>query len=75
MESFPQEVATLKKNLPISSKNKFVSLSPFLDEDGIMVRVGCRIERANIPYSGRHPLVLSPDHELSRLIVMNSHEK
>ena len=36
-----------------------------------MVRVGGWIERANIPYSGRHPLVLSPEHELSRLIVIN----
>ena len=73
-ESFPQEVATLKKILPISSKSKLVSLSPFLDKEG-MVRVGGQIERPNIPYSGRHPLVLSPEHELSRLIVINCHEK
>ena len=34
VESYPQEVATLKKILPISSKSKLISLSPLLDEEG-----------------------------------------
>ena len=38
-ESFPQEVAALKSKQHVSSKSKLVSLSPFLDEHGI-VHVG-----------------------------------
>ena len=74
MKSFPQEIATLKRNQQVSPKSRLASLSPFLDGDEI-VRVGGRIERADIPFSSRHPIVLSPDNELSRLIVMDCHEK
>ena len=73
-ESFPLEIIALERNQPVSSKSKLVCLSPFLGEDG-MVRVGGRIERANISFSGHRPVVLSPEHELSRLIVTNCHEK
>ena len=73
-ESFPDEILALKRKQPISSKSRLISLAPFLDEEGI-VRVGGQIERADIPFSGRHPIVLLPDHELSRLIVVNCHQK
>ena len=73
-ESFPQEVAALKSKQHVSSKSKLVSLSPILDEYGI-VRAGGRIERANIPFCSHHPIVLSPDHEFTRLIIMNCHER
>ena len=74
VKSFPKEIATLKRNQQVSPKSRLASLSPFLDGDEI-VRVGGRIERADIPFSSRHPIVLSPDNELSRLIVMDCHEK
>ena len=74
VKSFPQEIANLKRNQQVSPKSTLASLSPFLDGDEI-VRVGGRIERADIPFSSRHPIVLSPDNELSRLIVMDCHEK
>ena len=74
VKSFPQEIATLKRNQQVSPTSRLASLSPFLDGDEI-VRVGGRIERADIPFSSRHPIVLSPDNELSRLIVMDCHEK
>ena len=73
-ESFPQEVAVLKLEQHVSNKSKLVSLSPFLDGHGI-IRAGGRIERADIPFCSRHPVVLSRDHELTRLIIMNCHEK
>jgi len=73
-ESFPQEVTALKLKQHVSSKSKLVSLSTFLDEHGI-VRAGGRIERADIPFCSRHPILLSPDLDFTRLIVMNCHEK
>lgn len=74
MKSFPQKIATLKRNQQVSPKSRLASLSPFLDGDEIG-RVGGRIERADIPFSSRHPNVLSPNNELSRLIVMDCHER
>ena len=69
----PQEFTALKSEQHVSSKSKLVSLSPFLDEHGI-VRAGGWIERDGIPFCSRHPIVLSPDHDFTRLIVMNCHE-
>ena len=74
MESFPQQVAALKSKQHVSSKSRLVSLSPFLDEQGI-VRAGGRIERADIPFCSRHPILLSPDHEFTSIIIMNCHER
>ena len=61
MKSFPKEIATLKRNQQVSPKIRLASLSPFLDGHEI-VRVGGRIERADIPFSSRHPILLSPDN-------------
>ena len=70
---FPQEIAIPEEKRK-KKKSRMASLSPLLDGDET-VRVGGRIERADIPFSSRHPVVLSPDHELSRLIIMDCHEK
>lgn len=74
LESFPQEIAALQKGRPVSSKSKLVSLSPFLDDDGI-IRVGGRIGKAVIPFEAKHPIVLGPQHELTRLVIMDYHVK
>ena len=73
-ESFHQEVVALKAKPHLSSKSTLASLSPFLDEHGI-ARAGSRIERAETPFCSRHPIVLSPDHDLTHLIVMNCQER
>ena len=72
-ESFPQEVA-LKSKQHVSSKSKLASLSNFLDEHGI-VGAGGRIERADIPFCSRHPIVLSPYSAITRVLVINCHER
>ena len=64
----------LRNNPQVREKSKLVALSPFLDEDGF-IRIGGRIKKADVPFSARHPIVLAPDHEFTRLIVMDSHEK
>ena len=66
-----------KRNQQISHtcKSRLASLlSPFID-GGETVRVGGRIDRADISLSSRHLIVLSPDHKLSRLIIIDCHEK
>ncbi|GBM66234.1 hypothetical protein AVEN_27917-1 [Araneus ventricosus] len=41
----------------ISNKSKILNLSPFLDNKGVM-RVGGRLENSQLPYSGKHPIIL-----------------
>ena len=72
-QSFPAEVAALRKGRSISSKSNLGSLTPFIDEDGI-IRAGGRIDKAEIPFIARHPVILASDNELTRLIVMDCHE-
>ena len=37
------------------------------------MRVGGRLSRAPLPFSGRHPIILDPEHNLTRLIVYQFH--
>ena len=74
VRSFSQDIVTLKRNQQISRKSRLASLSPLLDGDEI-VRIRGRIERAGIPFSSRHSIMSSPDHELSGLIIMDCDEK
>lgn len=74
MSFFMLWIATLKSKHHVSNKGKLVSLSPFLDEYGI-VRAGGRVNRADFPFCSRHLIVLSPYHEFTRLIIMKCHER
>ncbi|XP_067025671.1 uncharacterized protein [Acropora muricata] len=71
--------------LPISGQTAVLCFSGFvgcvsdtlplqLTELGI-VRAGGRIDRADIPFYNGHPILLSPDHEFTRLIIMDCHER
>ena len=72
--SFPHEVIALQKGKSVSVRSRLVTLSPFMDGDGI-IRVGGRIEKADIPFETKHHVVLAPDHELTRLIIMDYHRR
>ena len=39
------------------------------------MRAGGRLEKADIPFTTRHPVILASDYELTRLIMMNCHNK
>ncbi len=46
----------------------------FVDEKGT-TRCGGRLENANIHKSAKHPILLDPRHQLTRLIVRYCHER
>ncbi|XP_012542631.1 uncharacterized protein LOC105840290 [Monomorium pharaonis] len=68
---FPEELKSLAKNRSISTRSSLLSLSPFLDKDGLL-RVGRRLRRAPYPFSARHPILLAA-HPLVPLIVTQAH--
>ncbi|GBM79999.1 hypothetical protein AVEN_203766-1, partial [Araneus ventricosus] len=73
-EVFSAEVAAMMSGDNISNKSKILNLSPFLDNKGVM-RVGGRLENSQLPYSGKHPIILPSKGKLTEMIVRYYHEK
>lgn len=65
-------IMTLGKKLP--PKNRLLSLSPFIDSDGLM-RVGGRLDNSPYSYSQKHPVLLCSKHHLTKLIFLKQHSK
>ena len=49
-------------------------LDLFLDSQSVW-RCGGRLNNANIPYSSKHPILLSKQHSLATLITQHAHER
>ena len=58
----------------VKKKGELKSLSPYTDETGI-IRVGGRLDRAEMTYEVRHPALLPYGHWISTLITRYVHEK
>lgn len=71
-ECFGEEVNALKANHSIKTNSNLLSLSPFLDKDGIL-RVGGRLQNSELNYNQRHQIIL-PKHTLSNLIASFTHK-
>jgi hypothetical protein len=70
LSSFSDEIALLQKGLSCSKSIR--QLDPFIDENGI-VRVGGRLDNADIPYAHKHPMLLPSRHRLTDLIIDHHH--
>lgn len=70
---FVKEIEALSKNESIDRKSSLLNLNPFL-EDGL-IKVGGRLNCANIPESQKHPIVLPKEHHITKLIILNEHLK
>ena len=69
---FPQEVAHLQDGKPVEKSSILYQFQPFLDSDGIM-RVKGRLEKADLPYDAKHPIILSPQSAFTRLVIEREH--
>nr|CAH7718715.1 unnamed protein product [Callosobruchus chinensis] len=73
MESFKAEIQQIKSK-KLSPKHELCSLNPFIDNSGYL-RVGGRLAYANFDFEKKHPLILSKDHSISKLLVRHYHIK
>nr|CAI5845759.1 unnamed protein product [Callosobruchus analis] len=73
-ESFSDELNSLKKHHTLHPKHKFSSLSPFLDDEGI-IRVGGRLKNTHLPFHSKHPILLSSKHVFTKLIFDHKHKQ
>ncbi|XP_043470231.1 uncharacterized protein LOC122503668 [Leptopilina heterotoma] len=72
-QTFPDELISLKRNGTVDSKSSLFKLNPFLDQD--LIKVGGRLEHANIPDTQKHPTVLPKHHNVTRIIIRDEHLK
>ena len=65
-EMFPSELKNLKIKKGMDKNSKLIQLTPYLDERGI-IRVGGRIQKAEVTFDQKHPFVLSSRHHFDGL--------
>lgn len=70
---FTDEYEKLANNESIPKTSKLISLNPYLDQDR-MLRVGGRLENADIPLSARHPLIVPHKSRFTELLIDNTHQ-
>ena len=73
-ETFPQEVAALKRGLCLGKSSRIIKLSPHLDDKEIM-RVQGRTTGFEVPGFNNRPVILYGKHPTTRLLVAHYHEK
>ncbi|XP_043488608.1 uncharacterized protein LOC122515358 [Polistes fuscatus] len=73
-QEFGEEIRAITKNPRIIVHGRLACLKPFLDTNGIM-RVGGRLQNADIAYGNKYPIVLPRSHKLTALIIQHEHIK
>ncbi|CAG2245419.1 unnamed protein product [Mytilus edulis] len=72
---FEEEIHVLQnidRGKVLKKSSKLFKLNPFIDENGLL-RVGGRLERADLPYDAKHPILLPKDSNISKLIIEDIH--
>ncbi len=61
---YREDIVHLKGNNTVKNNSKLKSLSPFIDNEGLL-RVGGRLKKADIPYESQHQLLLPSNHRFT----------
>jgi len=70
-QAFTTDLQSLRKNLPLPKGSKIARFNPFL-EDGL-VRLGGRLQCADLTRDQRHPLLLHGAHRFTELLILQTH--
>lgn len=74
-QSYYQEMKALLHNKPVPISSKIKDLIPFLDKEGVM-RMDGRLEQSPVAsYDMKKPIILDPNHPVTKLILKEYHEK
>lgn len=73
-EAFKNEYHALLNKRDIPKKSQLLGLNPFLDKDGI-IRVGGRIQRAQLPYAAKCQIILPAKHSFTNLLIEYEHKR
>ncbi|XP_033239875.1 uncharacterized protein [Drosophila pseudoobscura] len=68
------EIRALETRKDIKASSSIVSLSPFLDDCGLL-RVGGRLKNSTLDFEARHAIILSKNHSITSALIRHLHEK
>jgi len=71
-EVFSREFKLLRDGKVLNCSSSVISLSPFVDDCGLM-RVGGRLRNSQLSYNARHQILLPKSHRLTELIIQSEH--
>jgi hypothetical protein len=71
-QEFGLEIQTIRSGKELPSKNRILSLKPFICPESIL-RVGGRLRHSNLPADQRNPILLPTHSRLTKLIIDNQH--
>lgn len=71
-DKFDKDLTCLRSGTELPRKSKLRSLHPFIDKDGTL-RVGGRLQNADLPYEMKHPVILPSDHRCTKVIMLDTH--
>lgn len=74
IEMFPEEYNLLQSNKSLPRKNRLISLTPFLDSDGL-IRVGGRLDNSPYDYNVKHPILLCSKHHFTKILFEMLHKR
>lgn len=69
---FGAEIRSCTYDTPLPRSSKLLRLRPYLDNDGFLCVGGC-LNASNLPTSTRNPVVLPENHNLTTLLIADSH--
>lgn len=72
-DAFASQLKQLRSGGAVNPTDSLASLCPQLDAKGLM-RVGGRLEKSDLPFETKHPVILPRKHAVTTLVVRNAHE-
>lgn len=69
---FAKEFENLQGKRNLHHRSQLLSLDPFIDEHQI-IRVGGRLQNANMSFRTKHPIILPKAHHLTKLLIIQTH--
>ena len=73
-DDFPAELDALRRKVALPRRSRLLPLNPYLDADGL-IRAGGRLRHAKVAHESRHQVLLSPNHDVTRLIINDKHRR
>ncbi|KRZ83330.1 hypothetical protein T08_6177 [Trichinella sp. T8] len=73
-EAFSSELQALSRKGRVVATSRLSRLNPFVDEEGFL-RVGGRLENAQLPSHMKHPVILPGDHALTMGLIRRCHAR
>ena len=71
-DAYQGDVSKLKGGNKLPNNHVLSQLAPFVDSAGVL-RVGGRLQNSNVPFDFKYPIILSPNHPVSTLVIQHYH--